>query len=277
MTEPRRQPRGDGSVEELPRMPLLEHLSELRRRLVRAFGAVAAVFGLLWLPLAALWNPIVGLLGRGPRLPDGWRGVDLVFEFLARPIYALLPEGKRLAFLGVTDPFIFYMKVAALAALFIASPVVLYQFWRFVSPGLYSRERRFLVPVVTLSTLFFLGGAAFAYWVAFPFAAEFLLGLGAQFEPVITVDRYMRFLITVLLGLGLMFELPIVLVILARMGVVTAGFLLRQFRWAVLIIFVAAAAITPTPDVVNMCLFALPTIGLYLVGILGAWAVRRRE
>lgn len=237
--------------EELDRMPLLGHLEELRRRIVWAVGAVAVGFAL------------------------SWAFVEEIFGFLARPIYRLLPEGKKLAFLGVTDPFVLYVKVAALAGLFLAAPVVLYQVWAFVAPGLYRRERRWAAPFVGFGTLFFLGGAAFGYFVAFPFAAAFLLGIGQRFEAVITVERYFRFLLTVLLGLGLMFELPIVIFLLSQMGVVTPRFLLRHFRWAVLLIFVTAAVVTPTPDIVNLCLFALPTIALYLLGVGAAALVRR--
>jgi sec-independent protein translocase protein TatC len=206
-----------------------------------------------------------------------WIFVEEIANFLARPIYRFLPEGTKLAFLGVTDPFILYVKVAALAALFVSSPLIFYQIWRFVAPGLYRRERRRALPFVFFGTLFFVAGGAFAYYIAFPFAIEFLLGMGEAFEAVITVERYFRFLLYVILGLGLMFELPVFIFLLAQMGVVTPGFLIRKFRWAVLLIFVAAAFVTPTPDVVNLCLFALPTIALYLLGVGAAALVVRRK
>lgn len=234
---------GASEREDLPQMSLLAHLEELRRRLVRTILAVVVGFGACW----AFAHPI--------------------FQFLAAPIYRYLPEGSRLTFLGVTDPFILYVKVAALAGLFLTSPFVLYQVWAFVAPGLYRRERLYAGPFVVLGSLFFFAGGLFAYYVAFPFAVEFLLGMGEQFEPMITIERYFGFLLTVILGLGLMFELPIIIFLLARMGVVTPRFLMRNFRWAVLIIFIVAAVITPTPDVVNLCLFAVPTILLYLLGV----------
>lgn len=224
-------------------MSLLAHLEELRARIVRALIAVTVAF-----------------LGC-------WAFAEPIFEFLARPIYRFLPEGTRLAFLGVTDPFILYIKVAALAGLFLASPVVLYQVWRFVAPGLYRREKLYSVPFVFAGTLFFFAGGVFAYLVAFPFAVEFLLGMGSLWDAQIAVDRYYRFLLYVILGLAVMFELPVVIFLLAQMGIVTPRFLIRHFRWAVLLIFIAAAFITPTPDVVNLCLFAVPTIGLYLLGV----------
>ena len=234
-------------------MTLLDHLEELRRRLVYSLIAVVA-----------------GIAG-------SWSFREAIYVFLARPIQPFLPEGRKLAFLGITDPFIIYFKMCALVGIFAAAPILLYQVYAFVAPGLYRRERRWSLPFVASGTLFFLAGGVFAYTVAFPFAVEFLLGMGAPFEPVITVQRYFGFLLTVILGLGLMFELPIFLFLLAAMGVVTPGFLLRHFRWAVLLIFVVAALITPTPDVVNLCIFAVPTIGLYLLGVAGAWVVTRAK
>ena len=239
--------------EDLSRMSLLEHLDELRQRIVRS---------LIWVGLGFVVC---------------WIFVEQIADFLARPIYRALPEGTKLAFLGVTDPFILYVKVAALAALFLTSPMVLYQVWRFVAPGLYRREKLHALPFIIAGSLFFIGGGAFAYYVAFPFAVDFLLGMGEAFQPVITVERYFRFLLYVILGLGLMFELPIFIFLFAQMGVVTPGFLIRHFKWAVLLIFVAAAFVTPTPDVINLCIFALPTILLYLLGVGAAALVVRKK
>lgn len=234
-------------------MSLVQHLEELRRRLVRSLAAVGVAF--------------MGC----------WSFRERIAEFLARPIYDLLPPGTRLVFLGITDPFVLYFKMTALTGLFLASPFVFYQVWRFVAPGLYRRERRWALPFVAAATFFFVSGGLFAYYVAFPFAVEFLLGMGDAFEPTITVERYFRFLMYVIFGLGLMFELPVLILLLARIGVVHPRTLLRNFRWAVLVIFVVAALVTPTPDVVNLCLFALPTIALYLVGVGAAFLVTRER
>lgn len=239
----------EGEQEDLPRMGILDHLDELRRRLVKALIGFSVTF--------------VACFGFSKE----------IYDFLARPIYPFLPEGsKKLVFLGVTDPFILYVKVAALAGVFLSSPFILYQVWGFVSPGLYKREKRMVVPFIFFGSLLFLGGGAFGYFIAFPFAVEFLLGMGEQFEPTITVTNYLGFLMTVILGLGVMFEMPTLIFLLSRLGVVTPRFLLRHFRWAVLIIFTLAAVITPTPDVLNLCIFAVPTLGLYLVGVAVAWA-----
>jgi len=240
-----------GDDEQLPTMTLLDHLEELRRRIV--YSLIAVVVALL----------------------VAWTFREPIYAFLVRPIQPFLPEGKKLAFLGITDPFLIYFKMSALVGLFLASPVLVYQLYAFVSPGLYRREKRMAIPFVALGTAFFCAGGVFAYEVAFPFAVEFLLGMGAPFEPVITVQKYFGFLMTVMLGLGLMFELPMIIFLLASIGVVTPRFLMRHFRWAVLLIFIVAALITPTPDVVNLCIFALPTVGLYLLGVAAAWIVVR--
>jgi len=239
--------------EELGRMSLLEHLEELRKRV---FWSVLALF-IAFLPC--------------------WYYVEKIFAFLFQPIHRIAPK-LQLAFLGLTDPFIFYFKVAALAAVFLASPFILYQIWAFVSPGLYHREKRLALPFVLLTTFFFLSGGAFAYYVTFPFAAQFLLGIGQQFMPVITIDKYFGFLMTVILGLGLMFELPVFILLLSLMGVIKPSLLLRFWRHAVVVIFIAAAIITPTPDIVNLCIFAIPAIGLYFLGVAASFlAVRMRR
>jgi sec-independent protein translocase protein TatC len=248
MPGPRRLPAPQ--PEELQRMSLLEHLEELRKRILWTVVALAVAF-----------------------IPC-WIYVQKIFDFLAAPIQRIQP-GLRLAFLGLTDPFIMYFKVAALTALFLASPFVLYQVWAFVAPGLYRRERLLAVPFVFFTTMFFLAGGTFAYYVAFPFAAKFLLGIGHNFQAVITIEKYFGFLLTVILGLGLMFELPIFILLLSLIGVVTPRFLLRYFRHAVVIIFIVAAIITPTPDVVNLCIFAVPALGLYLLGVGAAFLAER--
>lgn len=252
-TGPARLPPHERDDEALPTMTLLDHLEELRKRIVYSLIAVGVSFLVCW------------------------AFSETIFEFLARPVYRFLPEGRKLAFLGITDPFILYVKVAALTGIFVASPFLIYQAYAFIAPGLYRRERRWAVPFVLFGTFFFVSGGAFAYLVAFPFAVEFLLGVGQPFDAVITVGKYFSFLMTVMLGLGLMFELPVFIFLAALAGFVTPGFLMRHFRWAVLGIFVVAALVTPTPDVVNLCIFAVPTIGLYLLGVAAAWLVTRKK
>jgi sec-independent protein translocase protein TatC len=239
--------------EELPSMSLLEHLEELRKRLMWiVVSLTVAVF-------AAWWK------------------VEEIFEFLARPAYRYLPKGQRLVMLSVTDGFMLYIKVALLVAVFACAPVILYHVWRFIRPGLYSRERSYTLGFIVSGSLLFLAGGAFAYYVAFPFSVEFLLQMGRNFTPAITGPSYLSFLMTVILGLALMFELPLVIVFLARVGIVTPRFLMRNFRYAVLVIFIAAAVITPTSDAFNLCLFAVPTIALYLLGVAAAAIFGRKR
>ena len=250
LPEPRGAPVADV---ELPRMTLLEHLEELRQRLIRCLLAlvigVAACFGFS----------------------------EEILRFLSRPIYRFLPPGTKLAYLGVTDPFMLYFKVSLLAGAFLVFPFLLYQLWRFVAPGLYARERRYAGPFVFFGWFFFVAGGAFAYYIAFPFTVEFLIGMAKDFQPVITADRYFDFLWVVVLGLGLMFELPILIVLLSEIGIVTPRFLMRNFRWAVMIIFLIAGVSRPTAHIVTVCLAAIPTLGLYLGGGAAAGLLRRRR
>lgn len=228
---------------ELPTMSFLEHLEELRKRLMRAVIAVVAAF------LICL------LYARS------------ILDFLLRPIMPFLGQ-DRPVFLDLTEPFLLYMKVAFLAGLFLAAPVVLWQAWAFITPGLYPRERRYAVPFVASATLFFFVGGAFGYYVGFPTAARFLLGVAEGFEPSLRLSSLFGFEAKIMLGLGLVFELPTVILLLSRLGLVTAGFLWHHFKYAVLVSFILAAVLTPTPDVVTQCIFAGPMILLYLLGIL---------
>ena len=225
----------------------MEHLEELRKRIIWSLLFFAVAFWPCW----AYYREI--------------------FHFLMVPLLKVTPPGFKLSYLALSDPFILYFKMAALAAVFVSSPFLLYQIWTFVAPGLYRRERRMALPFVLATTFFFLGGGAFGYYIAFPAAAGFFLGIGKDLNAVITADTYFGFLMTVIFGLGLMFELPIFVLILAMLGVVTPKFLLKYFRHAIVIIFIIAAIITPTPDVVNLCIFAIPACGLYVLGIAGAF------
>jgi sec-independent protein translocase protein TatC len=241
--------------EELSRMSLMEHLEELRKRILWSVMFFAVAFWPCW----AYYREI--------------------FRFLMVPLHrATAAIGKpnlQLSYLALSDPFILYFKMAALAAVFLSSPFLLYQVWTFVAPGLYRRERNMALPFVLATTFFFLAGGAFGYYVAFPAAASFFLGIGKDLNPVITADTYFGFLMTVIFGLGLMFELPVFVMILAMLGVVTPKFLLKYFRHAIVVIFIVAAIITPTPDVVNLCIFAVPACALYVLGIAGAFVAAR--
>ncbi|NKB87933.1 MAG: twin-arginine translocase subunit TatC [Acidobacteria bacterium] len=240
--------------EGLPEMSLLDHLTELRRRLVVSVIAFVAAMLICW--------------GFSAQL----------FDLLTAPVVRLLPEdADRLAFLSLTEPFVLYLKVAAVGGLFLASPVLIYQIWMFVAPGLYRRERLYAIPVVFASVACFLLGGFFGYRVLFPVMAEFFLSLGADFRQLLTVNSLFGFLLRTLIGCALIFEWPIVVFFLARLGMLTAGGMWRNFRYAILIIFIIAAVVTPTPDFATQTILAMPMLLLYAVGILIAWAVQPRD
>lgn len=242
---------GDGGDDEPPepvemgRMSFFDHLEELRRRIFYSLIAVAAGMGIAWVY------------------------ADNIYAGLARPLTSVLRELKmdeHLVYTNPTGPFNLYIKLAMIAGLFIASPFVVYQVWGFISPGLYHHEKKYALPFILFCSTLFLSGGAFAYFVAFPAALHFLLTFGSQFRPMITVDEYFSLASTIILGLAIVFELPVLILFLTLLRIVTPGFLLRNFRYAFLIIVIIAAAITPTSDIVNMMIFAAPLLALYFLG-----------
>jgi sec-independent protein translocase protein TatC len=234
-------------------MGFLEHLDELRSRLFR----VAIVYVVL---LSACW-----LIS------------DKILQFLMRPIREHMFGGGEIIFISLTEPFMVYMKASAIAALFLAAPYILWQFWGFVAPGLYASERRAGALFIVLGTLFFVAGGAFGYYLAMPYTARWLLALGGAFKAQLTLQSAFDFESRMLLGAGVVFEMPIVILILARFGIVSAGFLLRHFRMALMIIAITAAVVTPSGDALTMAIFAAPMIVLYLIGVLFAWIAGRRD
>lgn len=238
--------------EELPRMGFFEHLEEFRKRLIICLVAV-----------------FVALLA-------SWSWAAEIFEFLARPLRRVLPPGQNLSYTTLTEPFLMYFRVALFAGIIAASPILLWQLWQFVAPALYRNEKRYVWPFVLAGVVFFLGGCAFGYYEAFPLVVGFLVGMGKDFNAVITINEYLGTAMKIILGLGLCFEMPILIFFLARMGVVTERWLLAKFKYAVIIIFIVAAIITPTPDIATQCVFALPMILLYLLGVAAAWLFKKR-
>src|SRR6202050_2493645 len=240
----------------MPTMGFLDHLEELRRRLVYSIAAVAVGFGACW-----------------------WK-VERIYDIIQRPIMeALRANGvpEKLVYLNPTEPFNLYLKIAALAGLFLTSPFVLYQVWMFISPGLYRNEKRYVVPFMASTIALFTAGGYFGYKVVYPQALGFLIHFGRQFQPMITIGEYTSLFLSIILGMGLLFEMPILLFFLSLMGIVSAGFMWKNFRYSILVIFVIAAIVTPTPDIVNMCVFAAPMIALYVVSIGIAWLVHPKQ
>jgi len=327
-------------------MSFLEHLDELRRRLVRCFVVVIVATTGAWFVSVPIYNflaapirnalaeaqrrevPIAGLTGNetisalyslkendtgrfvfpeetklGTSLiPTGTSVMARVIKspqgklalFTDEALYAgsfVIPKGVRLPIeldagattqpvggqndkLIVTDalePFSLYIKVSLYAAIAISVPFLLLQIWGFVAPGLYPHERAYVTPFILLSSISFVLGAAFAYYVLFPPAARYLLGLGSEFQLLLKASDYFDFIVLIMLGMGVVFQMPAITYVLARIGIVTAGFLVRIWKTALIVIMIAAAVLSPTSDIPNMMLFAAPMLILYVVSILVAW------
>ena len=234
------------------KMSFLDHLDELRKRLI--ITAIALLGGFLL--CFAFINPI--------------------FDFIMRPLQEILPDGGRLVYTEPTEAFFLYIKVAALAGLVLATPVVLAQLWLFVAPGLYAHEKRFAIPFVILATGFFVGGALFSHYILFPVAWRFFAGFASDYmEFMPRIQPAFSLYVKLLLACGVVFQMPTVVFFLARVGAVTAGFLSRNIKYAILLIFIFAAILTPTGDPVTLTLMASPMIALYLLSIGIAWLFGR--
>jgi sec-independent protein translocase protein TatC len=243
---------------ELPGMSLLEHLEELRKRIIHS----------------GIYLIVAFFVAYSIR--------ERLSAFMIEPITAALKAhhlDTHLVYLNPVDPFNFYIKISLVFGAIIASPFILFQVWLFIAPGLYRNEKRYILPFMSATVGLFLAGAFFGYHYVYPGALTFLIGYGSQFRPMVTVSEYTELFMTVILGLGITFELPILVFFLALFGIVTAGFLWKNIRYAILIIFIIAAIITPTPEVMTMCVFAAPMLVLYLVSIGVAYMVHpsRRE
>src|SRR6201997_117174 len=239
-----------------PSMPLLAHLEELRKRII------FSVLGVLVGSLAC------------------WSLADRIFGLMQQPIIQALRHhgfGGGLVYLNPTEPFNLYLEIAFVAGLFVASPFVFYQLWLFIAPGLYRKEKRYVLPFLLSTVGLFIAGGLFGYKMVYPASLDFLIGFGQQFQPMITIGEYTRLFLTIIIGLGLIFEMPILVFFLALMRVITARWMWRNLRYSILAIFVVAAIITPTTDILNMCLFAAPMIALYALSIGVAWLVNPRH
>ena len=198
--------------------------------------------------------------------------VDLTKGYDKRP-----DVNDKLIVTTALEPFAIYVKVSLYAAIGVSVPFLLWQIWAFVAPGLYPHERKYVTPFITLSSVFFLLGAATAYYLIFPPAAKYLLGLGEDFRLLLKADDYFDFIVLLMLGMGLVAQMPAITYVLARIGLVTAGWMLRVWRMAVVIILVVAAVLSPTSDIPNMLLFAAPMLVLYVVSIIVAWICGRER
>lgn len=226
------------------KMPLLAHLEELRKRLIVCCISIAVGFAVCY------------------------AFKEHLFAFAARPLQEFLPEGSSLQYIGVAEAFVTYLKISLICAVFLAMPVILYQIWMFVAPGLYEREKWYVIPFVFFSMVFFLGGAAFCYFIVFPFAFQFFMAFsGETLRAMPTTQAYLSFAWHMMLAFGLVFEMPIAFFFLGRIGLVSYKGLARQRRYAIVLIFVAAAMLTPGPDVFSQMLLAGPLLVLFELSI----------
>ena len=246
-------PQNEDPERDLSKMSFLEHLEELRKRLLWSFIYLGVGFALCW------------------------HFADTIFAQMQRPLTEFLPNGDKLAYTKLTGPFFLYMKVAFFAGLFLAAPFILHQIWLFISPGLYKRERRYAAPFIIFASLFFIAGGYFGYRWLLPATCGFFIETGRNFKQVVTVDDYFSFASTIILACGLVFETPILIFFLARLGIVTPAFLLQKSKIAIVLAFIIAGVVTPTPDMVTQTALAVPMIALYFIGVAVAYMFGKKH
>jgi sec-independent protein translocase protein TatC len=232
------------------KMSFLEHLEELRKRIINSVLGIVVGIGLTFFY------------------------IQQIYDFLTAPAVATLPEGSRLIYTQPTEAFSLYIQISLISGAVLAGPWIMYQVWRFIAPGLYANEKRFVVPFVLFSSLGFLAGAAFNHYVAYPFIMTYFASFNTPRLVYMPQLSYVFGLyVKMLLGLGVIFQMPTVVFFLAKMKILTGRFLLKQFKIAVLLIFITAAVVTPTGDPMTLMIFAAPMIGLYLLSIAIAFIV----
>jgi sec-independent protein translocase protein TatC len=229
--------------EESAKMTFLEHLDELRKRLTH----VIAYLGIGFVVCFYFHKPL--------------------YDFLAIPFNAVAPAGKRLVYTNLTDPFTMYMKVAFVGGIFLTIPFTLYEVWKFIAPGLYRKEKRYVVPFLVSSVFLFVSGGLFCYWIVLPQAYKFLIDFGSSFDPMVKIDEYFDLTTMMILGFGLVFEMPVIVAFLSLFGLVSAGFLWRNFKYSIVLIVALAAMLSPTGDAFNLAIWAAPMVLLYVISI----------
>jgi len=244
---PKQLPPPQAAPEQEVRLTFMEHLRELRTRLIRA------ILGLL-----------VGMVAVGAF-------VERIFHALMIPVLKALPEGKQsLVYTSAIEPMMVYIKVAIYGGVFVAAPYILYQLWQFIAPGLYKKEKRVVVPFLFWGTLLFYGGAAFCYFLVMPAAFPAILAFAGDtsFAPMLTLSEQLGLVLAMLLGFGIVFEVPVIIAFLSMIGLVSASFLSKYRRHAIVVNVALAAIITPTGDPFNLALMAVPMIIFYEIGII---------
>jgi len=236
------------------KMSLTSHLEELRKRLMRSLIAAFIAFGLCY----------------------NFR--EWLFEILTRPLVESLPDNSHIIFTSLPEAFFNYLKISFVAGLIVSSPYILYQIWKFISPGLYQSEKKYIAPFVISSTVLFIGGVLFGYFLALPPAFRFFLEFSTDFiKPMLTLREYLSLSLKLLLAFGVVFEMPVFIFFLAKIGVVDSKMLAKQRKYAILLIFIIAALLTPSPDAFSQTLMAIPMMVLYEFGIFVAkWGEKRK-
>lgn len=235
------------------KQPFLSHLEELRKRLITSATAVGIGFAVCYF------------------------FSERIFLVLIDPLKAVMPEGDHLIFTSLPEMFLTYLKVALVTGILVTAPFLFYQLWLFIAPGLYKREKSLVIPFVLTSTVLFVGGALFGYFIVFPFGFEFFIGFSNEYIKALpSVKQYFGFALKLLFAFGVVFELPVIIFFLAKLGLVTPEFLKQKRKYAMLLTFVAAAILTP-PDVITQCMMAGPLIILYEIGILVSRFARKKD
>lgn len=261
------------------RMPLMEHLHELRRRVLWSMGfiLVGMVVGLAFATdvYDFLRAPIQAVFLEEPKTD-----MDRLYLWLTSPIRSLIPEIHVDGSLNIgnspLEGMYSWFQVGLISGVVLASPMVAWQGWQFIAPGLYATERRYVLPLAASSSVLFLAGALFCYAFLFPVTFPFLLTT-LDTTAVISVQGYLQTVVQMMIGLGLCFQLPIVVWFLARMGIIDHRDMIAVFRYAIVVIVLVAAVVTPTPDPLMQCLVSVPLIGLYVIGIAVAWIATTKK
>jgi len=240
-------------VDSAEKQPFLSHLEELRKRLVVCAIGVGAGFVIAYI------------------------FAERLFQLLVAPLKSVMPEGDQLIFTNLPEMFFAYIKVAFIAGIMAASPLIFYQLWMFIAPGLYRKEKKMAIPFVISSTILFVGGALFGYFVVFPFGFKFFIGFSNEYVKALpSVKQYFSFSMKLLFAFGAVFELPVIIFFLSKMGIVTPQFLRQKRKYAILLTFALAAILTP-PDVITQCMMAGPLIVLYEIGILVSRIAQKKK
>ena len=236
------------------KMSFLEHLDELRKRLIYI-----------------VYSMIAGCV-------VAYLFIDPIFAFITRPMQQVLPPGGYLQYTSGAEPFMLYVKIIFLAGIFIASPLILWQIWKFIAPGLYSHEKKFAIPFVLMSTFFFVAGGLFAHFVAFPVTWNFFAGFTTEYMKFVPkIDEAFSLYAKMILASGVVFEMPTLVLFLARMGVISGRMMVKYFKYALLLIFVAAAILSPGGDIPSQLVLAVPMLGLYTISIAIAFLFQKRR